>query len=69
MRKQPQLHLPPDQPGFLPKLVPGTATGRGAPPGFPTLTTLELQAELKKAGVNPLGASSKRDSLVLVIKV
>lgn len=44
-------------------------TGRGGPPGFPSLKTLELRSELKAAGVEVLGAPSRRESLILTIKV
>lgn len=61
--------LPVGEPGFEPRLVPGTKTGKEAPPGFPTLKTLELDAALKLASVEVLGQPSKKESLILTIKV
>ena len=61
--------LPDGEPGFLPQLVPGTVAGKGGPPGFPTLRTLQLTPQLKMAGVDVLGQPSKRESLILTIEV
>ena len=61
--------LPDGEPGFLPQLVPGTVAGKGGPPGFPTLHTLQLTSKLKMAGVDVLGQPSKRESVILTIEV
>ena len=61
--------LPEGEPGFLPQLVPGTVAGKGGPPGFPTVHTLQLTPQLKMAGVDVLGQPSKRESLILTIEV
>ena len=66
---EPSPALPEGELGFRPKLSPGTVAGKGGPPGFPTLKTLELEAELKNAGVNVLGQASKKASLILTVKV
>lgn len=66
--QEPQLYLPAGESGFRPCLVPGTMLGRRAPPGFPSLNSLEVSAELKKAGVTALGMPSKRESLILTIQ-
>lgn len=56
------------QHGFRPALVPGT-TPQQPPPGFATLSTLSLRAQLRAAGVEVLGAPSRRDSLLLAVQV
>lgn len=61
--------LPDGEPGFAPSLVPGTTTGPGGPPGFPTLKSLHVLPELKHVGVNILGQPSKRESLILKLLV
>ena len=63
------LPLPDGQPGFIPRLVLGTIAGKGGPPGFPTLKTLDVRGQLQVAGVEVLGLASKRESLVLHITV
>jgi hypothetical protein len=37
----------------------------GSTPGFPTVHSLEVWGELKNAGVNVFGTSSKKESLIL----
>jgi hypothetical protein len=46
--------------------VPGTAR---VLPGYPTLRTLGVTAALKMAAVEVLGMPSKKESLVLTVKV
>ena len=58
--------LAPGQPGFTPTLVPGT---RRFSPGYPTLRTLAVSPALRPVGVEVLGQASKKDSLVLTVKV
>lgn len=65
----PHSDLPEGEQGFLPRLVPGTVVGPGAPAGFPTLKTLEVRPELKMAGVNVLGQPSRKESLILTVVV
>lgn len=61
--------LPDSLPGFVPRLQPGTSSGRGSPAGFPTLKTLPVVPSLKAVGVSILGQGSKRESLVLTLSV
>jgi hypothetical protein len=58
--------LAPGQPGFVPALVPGT---KRLSAGYPTLRTLSVAPELRHAGVEVLGQASKKESLVLAVKV
>jgi hypothetical protein len=46
--------------------VPGTAR---VLPGYPTLRTLGVTAALKMAAVEVLGMPSKKESLILTVKV
>lgn len=57
------LHSPPSQ------FVAGTKTGGSGPPGFPSLTTIKSTAELRKIGVNVFGMASRKESLILQLKV
>ena len=41
--------LPPGEKGFIPSFVPGTKVGATGPAGFPTLRTLAVNAELRRA--------------------
>ena len=43
--------------------------GEGGPPGYPTLRTLVVEPELRAAGVDVLGQASKKESLILKVKV
>ena len=47
----------------------GTKTGGSGPPGFPSLTTIKSTAELRKIGVNVFGMASRKESLILQLKV
>ena len=47
--------LLPSQPGFEPRLLPGTETGVDAPPGIPSLAYLPLSTELMLGAVNVFG--------------
>jgi 5'-3' exoribonuclease 1 len=60
--------LPPGERGFTPMLVPGTKSGGAGPPGFPTLRTLAVTGELRKAGVAVFGMPSRKESLMLRVK-
>lgn len=60
--------LPVGEKGFEPKFSPGTKVGATGPPGFPTLRTLSLSSQLRKAGINVFGMPSKKDSIVLYTK-
>ena len=50
-------------------LRPGTLTGRLKPHGFPSIETLPVVPEIQQAGVNVFGQPSKRESLILHLKV
>lgn len=50
-------------------LRPGTLTGRLKPHGFPSIETLPVVPEMQQAGVNVFGQPSKRESLILHLKV
>lgn len=65
-RSPPPPPLPAGQRGFVPALVPGTRT---VLPGYPTLKNLSVTPSLKPVAVEVLGAPSKKDSLVLQVKV
>lgn len=65
-RAPPPPPLPAGQRGFLPALVPGTRT---VLPGYPTLKNLSVTPSLKAAAVEVLGQPSKKESLVLQVKV
>jgi 5'-3' exoribonuclease 1 len=60
--------LPAGERGFVPRFVPGTKVGAGAPAGFPTLRTLGVSGELRRAGVNVFGMTSKKESLMLAVR-
>ena len=51
------------------QFVAGTKTGGSGPPGFPSLTTIKSTAELRKIGVNVFGMASRKESLILQLKV
>jgi hypothetical protein len=51
------------------QFVEGTRTGAAGPPGFPTLRTLSTTGELRKAAVNVFGMASRKESLILRLKV
>ncbi len=55
--------------GFMPRVAPGTKIGPGGPAGFPTLSTLAVTPLLKAAGVEVFGQPSKKQSLILQVKV
>lgn len=65
-RVPPPPPLPARQRGFCPGLVQGT---KRVLPGYPTLKTLAVTPSLKPVGVEVLGQASKKDSLVLQVKV
>jgi 5'-3' exoribonuclease 1 len=50
---------------FLPVLHPETKTGVHSPAGFPTLSSLPWNAEMKSVAVNIFGQPSKKDSMIL----
>ena len=56
-------------PARRPQCVEGTKTGGAGPPGFPSLTTIKAAGELRKAGVNVFGMASRKESLILMVKV
>lgn len=60
--------LPPGEKGFVPSFVPGTKVGATGPAGFPTLRTLAVSAELRRAGINVFGMTSRKESLILKVK-
>jgi len=60
--------LPPGEKGFIPSFVPGTKVGATGPAGFPTLRTLAVSAELRRAGINVFGMTSRKESLILKVK-
>jgi 5'-3' exoribonuclease 1 len=60
--------LPPGEKGFIPSFVPGTKVGATGPAGFPTLRTLAVNAELRRAGINVFGMTSRKESLILKVK-
>jgi hypothetical protein len=49
--------------------VAGTRTGGSGPPGFPSLHTIKTGAELRRAGVNVFGMASRKESIILLLKV
>ena len=51
------------------QVVAGTRTGPGSPPGYPTLKTLTLTAQLQQAGVEVFGQGSRKESLILKVQV
>ena len=51
------------------QVVPGTRVGAGGPAGFPTLKTLALDSDVRMAGVEVFGQPSKKESLILLVKV
>ena len=51
------------------QFTPGTKTGPTGPPGFPSLRTLASTPELRRAGVAVFGNPSRKESLILVLKV
>lgn len=51
------------------QLVPGTTRGITGPPGFPSLMTLKVGGEVRRAGVNVFGMPSRKESLILQLKV
>lgn len=53
---------------FRAEILPGTKTGLNAPAGYPTLKTLQFEAELKAADVKLFNQKSERDSIVLTVK-
>ena len=53
----------------VPQVVPGTRVGAGGPAGFPTLKTLALDSDVRMAGVEVFGQPSKKESLILLVKV
>ena len=60
--------FPPDKPGFVPKLIPGTLLGSHAPPGFPTLKTIPgFVPSLQPAGCTVFGVPSRKPSLILAL--
>ncbi len=61
--------LPAGERGFEPRFVPGTRTGGGGPPGFPSLYTIKTSAELRRIGVNVFGMPSRKESIILQLKV
>lgn len=65
-RMPPPPPLPAGEAGFVPALVPGTRT---VLPGYPTLKNLSVIPSLKPVAVEVLGQPSKKDSLVLQVKV
>jgi hypothetical protein len=57
-------------PGPAPlQVVEGTSQGITGPPGFPSLRTLKVGGEVRRAGVNVFGMASRKDSLILQLKV
>ncbi|KAI3438723.1 hypothetical protein D9Q98_001143 [Chlorella vulgaris] len=60
--------LPAGERGFEPRFVPGTRTGGGGPPGFPSLYTIKTSAELRRIGVNVFGMPSRKESIILQLK-
>ncbi|KAL6776318.1 XRN1 [Auxenochlorella protothecoides x Auxenochlorella symbiontica] len=67
-RQPPLPPFPHGQPGFIPKIVPGTKMGKHAPSGFPTLGTLSVAGKIENAKCSVFGMHSKRPSLILAIK-
>ena len=55
--------------GAVLQVVPGTRVGAGGPAGFPTLKTLALDSDVRMAGVEVFGQPSKKESLILLVKV
>ncbi len=55
--------------GTVLQVVPGTRVGAGGPAGFPTLKTLALDSAVRMAGVEVFGQPSKKESLILLVKV
>lgn len=60
--------LPAGDRGFVPAVVAGTKMGATGPAGFPTLRTLAFSSELRRAGVNVFGSTSRKESLILKVK-
>ena len=60
--------LPAGAKGFIPACVAGTKVGATGPPGFPTLRTLAVYGELRRAGINVFGTTSRKESLILKMK-
>ena len=51
------------------QVAAGTKLGPGGPPGYPTLKTLSLTAQLQQAGVEVFGQGSRKESLILKVQV
>ena len=60
--------LPAGDRGFVPAVVAGTKVGSTGPAAFPTLRTLAFNSELRRAGVNVFGSTSRKESLILKVK-
>ncbi|GAB4816899.1 hypothetical protein N2152v2_003945 [Parachlorella kessleri] len=60
--------LPEGQKGFVPQVVEGTTRGISNPPGFPSLSTLNVGGEVRRAGVNVFGMASRKESCILHLK-
>eukprot|EP00818_Percolomonas_sp_WS_P004704 CAMPEP_0117443702 /NCGR_PEP_ID=MMETSP0759-20121206/4838_1 /TAXON_ID=63605 /ORGANISM="Percolomonas cosmopolitus, Strain WS" /LENGTH=1679 /DNA_ID=CAMNT_0005235699 /DNA_START=331 /DNA_END=5370 /DNA_ORIENTATION=+ len=53
---------------FIPRLCPGVKFGIEGPEGFPSLSTLQIDAKMRNVGTTILGRPSKKPSMCVIMK-